>query len=233
MSGLFISFEGGEGAGKTTQAELLEACLEAEGRRVVRVHEPGGTPLGEHIRIWVKAQNAPLTPEAELLLFAASRAELVLRGIRPALERGEIVIADRYADSTIVYQGDGRRLPAEHVEAANQIATGGLWPNLTLLLDMPVEESLPRGRVQSSFIETVDERGLLRFEMLSSGFHKRVRDGYLELAKGDRKRWKRIDASRSIEAVQGDVYERVRAALQPLATSPTGGKEPETALLRV
>ena len=126
MSGLFITFEGGEGVGKSTQARLLTERLRAAGRNVVPVHEPGGTPLGEYIRNWVKAQSAPLTSAAELLLFTASRAELVRRVIRPSLNDGAIVIADRYADSTTVYQGYGRQLPLRQVaEAANALATGG------------------------------------------------------------------------------------------------------------
>ena len=167
MSGLFISFEGGEGSGKTTQSDLLVARLEGEGRRVVRLHEAGGTPLGEYIRNWVKAQSAPLTPQAELLLFAASRAELVQRVIRPELDQGAIVIADRYADSTTVYQGNARGLPMDTVEAANAIATAGVWPDATFLLDTPPDTGLRRVRVQTSFdvegkVEPIPPRGRFR-----------------------------------------------------------------------
>lgn len=236
--GVFISFEGGEGVGKSTQADLLAKRLQDEGRRVVPVHEPGGTRLGERIREWVKSENAPLTSEAELLLFAASRAELVSRVIRPALDGGSVVIADRYADSTTVYQGDGRGLPAKTVKAVNEMATGGVWPRLTFLLDMPVDASMPRVRMQASFdeegrIEPVPragDHGERRFESLGGSFHRRVRDGYLRLVKADPERWAVIDASQTVEAVHAIVWERVREALPPLA--PAGGGEPDTAPLR-
>ena len=225
--GVFISFEGGEGVGKSTQADLLAKRLQEEGRVVVRVHEPGGTPLGERIREWVKSENAPLTPEAELLLFAASRIELASRVIRPALDGGAVVVADRYADSTTVYQGDARGLNAGDVKAANAIATGGLWPHLTLLLDMPVEESLRRIRAQSSFDEQgrvepaprADPDGTRRFEALDAGFHRRVRDGYRRLAKAEPERWAVIDASQAVDAVHAAVWERVREALPPRAAA--------------
>lgn len=232
--GVFISFEGGEGVGKTTQANLLAKRLSDEGRTVVRVHEPGGTPLGDYIRAWVKSESAPLTPEAELLLFAASRAELVNCVIRPALASGKVVIADRYADSTTVYQGDGRGMPVEDVTAANAIAMGGLRPNLTLLLDVSIDTSLPRGRVQYSLFDEpvpiADDRGLLRFEMLRKSFHQRVRDGYRRLAKAEPKRWVIIDASQAVEAIHAAVWERVQKALPP-AGDTAGGGEAEAAPL--
>ena len=224
MSGLFISFEGGEGSGKTTQSDMLVVRLEAESsRRVVRLHEPGGTPLGEYIRSWVKAQSAPLTPEAELLLFAASRAELVQRVIRPELDQGAIVIADRYADSTTVYQGDARGLPMDDVEAANAIATGGVWPDLTFLLDTPPDTALRRVRVQTSFdvegrvepIPRAEDSGKRRFEELGAPFHRKVRDGYLRLAKAQPRRWVVLDAREAVETVHAQVWERVRRLLAP------------------
>ncbi len=224
MSGLFISFEGGEGVGKTTQADLLAKRLQDEGRRVVRVHEPGGTLLGEEIRGWVKSEK-PLTLRAELLLFAAARAELVNRVIRPELDRGTVVIADRYADSTTVYQGDGRRLPHSTVSEANAIATDGLWPRLTMLLDMPAEASLQRVNLQASFDEQghvgkltprADDEGARRFESLEPGFHQRVRNGYRRLAEAEPKRWATLDASQPIEIIHADVYKQVRAVLPPI-----------------
>ena len=222
MSGLFITFEGGEGAGKTTQAELLAARLEAGGRRAVRVHEPGGTPLGEYIRSWVKAQNSPLTQQAELLLFTASRAELVQRVIRPELDRGAIVIADRYADSTTVYQGYARGLPLDEVRAANAVATAGIWPSLTFLLDAPPNTGLGRVRVQTSFneegrmdpIPRAEDSEKRRFEELGASFHQKVRDGYLKLAKAEPERWVVLDAGQPEDHVHAQVYERVQALLR-------------------
>ncbi len=221
MSGLFISFEGGEGSGKTTQSDLLVARLEAEGRRVVRLHEPGGTPLGEYIRNWVKAQSAPLTPQAELLLFAASRAELVQRVIRPDLDQGSIVIADRYADSTTVYQGNARGIPMDTVEAANAIATAGVWPDVTFLLDTPPDTGLRRVRVQTSFdvegrvepIPRAEDSGKRRFEELGAPFHRKVREGYLQLAKAQPKRWVVLDAREPVESVHAQVWKRVQGLL--------------------
>lgn len=221
MSGLFISFEGGEGSGKTTQSDLLVARLETEGRRLVRLHEPGGTPLGEYIRNWVKAQSAPLTPQAELLLFAASRAELVQRVIRPELDEGSVIIADRYADSTTVYQGNARGLPMDQVEAANAIATAGIWPTLTFLLDTPPDTGLRRVRVQTSFdvegrmepIPRVEDSGKRRFEELGALFHRKVRDGYLRLAKAEPRRWVVLDAREPVETVHAQVWERVQRVL--------------------
>ena len=221
MSGLFISFEGGEGSGKTTQSQMLEARLRDNGHRVIRLHEPGGTPLGEYIRNWVKAQSTPLTLQAELLLFVASRAELVQRVIRPELDQGSIVIADRYADSTTVYQGNARGLPMDEVEAANAIATAGVWPDLTFLLDTPPDTGLRRVRVQTSFdvegrvepIPRAEDSGKRRFEELGASFHQKVRDGYLRLAKADPKRWVVLDAREAVETVHAQVWEQVQGLL--------------------
>lgn len=229
MSGLFITFEGGEGAGKTTQARLLAEHLAAEGRRVVSVHEPGGTPLGEYIRNWVKSQSAPLTPEAELLLFTAARAELAQRVIKPALEEGAVVIADRYADSTTVYQGCARGLPADRIRAANDAATDGLWPDLTFLLDAPPEAGMRRVRLQTSFDEAgqvepiprAEESGKRRFEELGLAFHRKVREGYLQLAEADPDRWVALDATQSVEDVHAEVWDRVSGKrISALPTSP-------------
>ena len=223
MSGLFISFEGGEGSGKTTQTDLLVARLEAETkRRVVRLHEPGGTPLGEYIRNWVKAQSAPLTLQAELLLFVASRAELVERVIRPELDNGAIIIADRYADSTTVYQGHARGLPLKDVRAANAIATGGVWPDLTFLLDVLPDASLRRAGLQMSFDEEgqveplprADDNAKRRFEELGTSFHRKVRDGYLRLAKAEPERWVVVDGQQPVEEVHAQVWERVQGLLR-------------------
>ena len=186
---LFISFEGGEGSGKTTQAELLRDRLAAEGRRTLAVREPGGTELGDYLRTWLKATGKPITPEAELFLFTAARSEVVRGVIRPALKSGAIVIADRYADSTTAYQGYGRRLPLRAVRSANELATDGLWPHLTVLLDAPPKTTLHRVRLQSSLFDDqtrpetkarTDEGISRRFEQEEEAFHRRVREGYLK-----------------------------------------------------
>ena len=222
MSGLFITFEGGEGVGKSTQARLLTDRLRAAGRKVVSVHEPGGTPLGEYIRNWVKAQSAPLTSAAELLLFTASRAELVRRVIRPSLNDGAIVIADRYADSTTVYQGYARGLLRNQVQAANAIAVEGVWPSLTFLLDTPSDTGLRRARVQMSFDEEgridpvprAEDSDMRRFEELSASFHQKVRDGFLGLAKAEPERWVVLDAGQLVDSVHAQVWERVERGLR-------------------
>ncbi len=219
---MFITFEGGEGVGKSTQARLLTERLSAAGRKVVSVHEPGGTLLGDYIRRWVKSQSAPLTSEAELLLFTASRAELVRRVIRPSLDDGAIVIADRYADSTTVYQGYGRQLPLSQVAEVNGFATGGLEPSLTVLLDAPPEAALQRARVQASFddkgridpVPRAEDSDKRRFEDLSALFHQRVRDGFLRLARRSPKRWLVLDALEPELVVHAHVWERVERELR-------------------
>ncbi|MBM3940817.1 MAG: dTMP kinase [SAR202 cluster bacterium] len=229
MAGFFISIEGGEGAGKTTQGNLLRERLAAAGYRVEFVHEPGGTDLGEDIRRWVKSSVKPLTPEAELFLFAAARAELVRRVIKPALDKGGIVLADRYADSTTAYQGYGRRLPMRAVESANNLATGGLWPDLTLLLDADPEAVLARARVQPSLghgaghrESTARNRGgehdQQRFEQAGLAFHRRVREGFHAIARQQSERWAIVDAGESVEAVADELWRRVMERLQARAT---------------
>ena len=221
-SGLFVSFEGGEGSGKSTQAELLAESLETSGHQVMRVHDPGGTDLGEYLRDWIKSTTRPLTEEAELFLFAAARSELVRRVIRPALDDGDVVVADRYADSTTVYQGFARGLDLKYVTAINQLATGGLWPNLTVLLDAPERVGLARTRLQTSF----DEEGRLgspgrpergdarRFEEESPDFHRRVREGYLALSRRSGARWFVVNADQPEQRIAEAVRRRALALLR-------------------
>ncbi len=228
--GLFISFEGCEGSGKTTQAGLLHDRMATEGLKVLLVHEPGGTELGTNLRTWLTATNKPMTPEAELFLFTAARSELVRRVVRPALDSGMTVIADRYADSTTAYQGYGRRLPLRHVNGANELATDGLWPHLTVLLDAPTELLLRRARVQTSFDEqgrfdpTARAQGseLRRFEEASLEFHRRVRDGYLKLATKDPQRWLVVDAAEPTESIAARIWERTSELLAEHSPAPTG-----------
>jgi len=204
--GLFITFEGGEGTGKTTHVELLVGRLRAEGHDVVALREPGGTPLGDYLRDWLKATDVRLSPEAELLLFAAARAELVRQVVRPALESGRVVVLDRYADSTVVYQGYGRGLPMRDVRAANRIATGGLVPDLTFLLDGPIETTLRRAKGRP-------DAGDRRFEAEDASFHRRVQAGFRRLAKGDPERWTVVDTTSPAGVAHEAVWRRVLGAL--------------------
>jgi dTMP kinase len=165
---LFITFEGGEGTGKTTHVGMLVDRLRAGGHSAVALREPGGTPLGDYLRVWLKAEDRPMTPEAELLLFAAARAELVRTVVRPALEAGTHVVLDRYADSTTVYQGYGRGLPMAQVRAANKLAMDGLSPDLTLLLEGELEQTL--GRAMARMPGQLDDGGR-RFEDEDFAFH--------------------------------------------------------------
>jgi dTMP kinase len=198
MSGHFITFEGGEGSGKSTQIVMLRDALAADGRRVLALREPGGEPVAEAIREVLLFATAPVTDSAELLLFLAARAQLVEHVIRPALAEGQIVLCDRYSDSTVVYQGHARGQDVETVRQLNAFATRGLTPDLTLLLDIPPEEGLARQ----------GERNRMEQEPLD--FHRRVRDGYLTEARRDPARITVIDASQSLE----DVSSHILAALR-------------------
>ena len=215
---LFISFEGGEGAGKSTQARLLHDRFWAEGMRATLVHEPGTTPLGEYLRTYLKSSQ-PLTKEAELLLFEAARAELVNQRIESSLKAGFHVIADRFEASTIAYQGYGRSLDLEVIGYLNQFATGGRAPELTFLLDLDPAEGLRRvGSPQLSLDLNSDCPGLLpreevegqrRFEEETLEFHRRVRRGFLAQAEADKARWVVIEANIPEERIAHEVWQRV------------------------
>jgi dTMP kinase len=201
---LFITFEGGEGCGKTVQARALYRRLQWLAIPALLTQEPGGTPLGKKLSHWLKwADDMDISPLTELLLFNASRAQLVAKVIRPSLESGQVVICDRYADSTTVYQGYGRGLDMAMVEAINQAATHGLKPELTVLLDMPVEEGLARKGGKKPD----------RFEQENVAFHQRVRDGYLKLATADPQRWLVVDARLPKAKVAEIIWEKVRQLL--------------------
>ena len=212
--GLFITFEGGEGTGKTTQAAMLLARLRQEGHDALGLREPGGTPLGENIREWLKRTDEPLAPESELFLFVAARAQLTRASIEPALAGGRTVVVDRYADSTTVYQGDGRHLRRSLVRAANQAATGGLAPDLTVLLDAPAGATLKRAAARAS------GDALDRFEAAEPAFHRRVRAGFRRLARREPERWLVLDALAPAEATAAVVWERVA---RMLGRAETGG----------
>ena len=209
--GLFITIEGGEGSGKSTQIKLLQRRLQRRRVAVTVVREPGGTPLGDRLRRLLKFSDIPLSPEAELLLFNASRVQLVTDVIRPALDRGEVVLCDRFADSTVAYQGYGRSIPLEQVEAVNDAATGGLKPHLTIFLDMPPEDGLGR---QTTTGDRFD-RGAVTRDVI--GFHKRVHGGYLALARGEPKRWLVIDARLPRREVSRLVWQRVESLVAGLS----------------
>jgi dTMP kinase len=201
---LFITFEGGEGSGKSSQAEELRRWLSTQGIPAILTHEPGGTELGEKISDLVKwAQNTDISPMTELLLFNASRAQHVKGVIRPALYEGKAVICDRFDDSTTAYQSYGRGLDLEMVKSINDTATGGLRPNLTVLLDISVEDGLARKS---------DEK-LDRFEQETIDFHRKVREGYLKLADEEPYRWLVIDAMQSRESISELIFERVQSLI--------------------
>jgi dTMP kinase len=204
-AGFLLSFEGSEGCGKSTQIALLRARLEAAGRSVVVLREPGGTELGESIRHLLQhaKEGAAMTPETELLLFAASRAQLVREKIRPLLESGAFVILDRFLDSTTVYQGIARGLPLESVRAINHFAIGGTLPQLTLVLDM--DSATAWQRIHQS------GRELDRMESQPQSFFEKVRQGYLDVAQAEPARVKIIDASATPEAVHESIWQIITA----------------------
>ena len=197
---LFITFEGVEGCGKSTQARLLYRRLQKLNVPVVLIHEPGVTALGERITRLLKwSKDMEISPLAELLLFNASRAQLVKEIINPALSEGKVVLCDRFADSTTAYQGYGRGIDLNTVEAVNRTGTYGLTPDLTILLDMPVEKGLARKKDQNAD----------RFHAETAGFHRRVREGYLTLAAESPERWVVIDATAGKEAIAKIIWEKV------------------------
>jgi dTMP kinase len=192
--GRLIAFEGVEGAGKSTQVELLRQALEKAGHRVVTTREPGGTPVGERVRSILLDPASALDPRTEALLFAAARAELVEQVIRPALERGEVVLCDRYVDSSLAYQGAGRGLGLEPVAVINRFATGGLVPDLVVLLRLDPVEGLARGRGSRDRIERQDLE-----------FHRRVARGFMDLAAADPDRFVVLDAAAPTDPVAAEV----------------------------
>ena len=211
MSGFFLTFEGIEGCGKTTQAARLKAALEKAGRTVVLTREPGGTSIGSRLRdILLDPANKALVPLAELLLYEADRAQHVAEVIRPALDAGKVVICDRYIDASTAYQGAARGLAHEVVEKLNDVATGGLEPHLTLLLDLPAKASVERARERAIKAGGRPDR----FEREGFEFHEAVRQGYLSIASRHPKRFAKIAADRAVDEVGRDVLEKVQARLE-------------------
>ena len=202
--GLFVVFEGVEGSGKTTQSRALKRRLTREGYQATLLQEPGGTPTGERIRRWLLKGDRHISPMAELFLFSAARAPLVESVIRPALDRDEVVVCDRYIYSTVAYQGYGRGLALDTVRQINLMATGGLLPELVILLDLAPDDGLHR----------IAERPLDRIEQEQSGFHRRVRQGYLEMAQQDPQRWLVLDSSQSKASISDLVWMRLSKMLR-------------------
>jgi len=203
VRGRFITFEGIEGSGKSSQIILLTDHLRSKQRTVTLTREPGGTPIGDQVRkILLDPSNKALHPRAELLLYAASRAQHLAERILPALEAGRIVLCDRFSDATLAYQGYGRGLDIGTIRSLDQIVTGGMNPHLTVLLDLDVAAGLSRARGRNSSAGLEHEG---RFENEDIAFHDRVRRGYLTLARQDPERVRVVDAARAPDAVQRDI----------------------------
>ena len=204
-AGLFISLEGIDGVGKSTQSDLLEEFLRAQGRDVLRTFEPGGTELGQEIRHLLLHRKGNVAPRSEALLYAADRAHHVATKVRPALERGEVVITDRYLDSSVAYQGAGRALKAEDVRSISMFAVEGLLPDLTILLDLEASAAAARRNT------TGQEPDRLEREKIE--FFEAVRQAFLDMAAAEPNRWLVIDARQSIEQMQDQIRSRVSQLL--------------------
>jgi len=211
MSGLFISLEGTEGSGKSTQARLLVEGLQEMGLSVTRLREPGGTAIGESVRdiLLAHARNPP-TPLTEALLFAASRSQLIREVIRPALEAGQIVVCDRFLDSSLAYQGGGRQLGVDKVRSINAAAVDGLLPHRTFLLDASFD--LGRARLAERYGNSSESDD--RFESEPRAFHQRVRNTYLQLAADEPERISVIDAGADMKSVHAEIWQQTTALLE-------------------
>lgn len=207
MRGYFITFEGPDGAGKSTQIQLLNDYLKAEGWDTVLTREPGGTPIGEKIRsIILDVENREMNPIAEMLLYAAARAQHVSQLIKPALEKGKIVLCDRFVDSSIAYQGFGRELGVDMVEGVNHFALQGIVPDLTILFAIDPEKGLERGRTR--------HRGMDRLEKEQMDFHKKVYEGFISLSHKYPQRIRIIDANLEIEKIHESVISEIQRLLK-------------------
>lgn len=202
---LFITFEGPEGGGKTTQLRLLQATLEEQGRQVIATREPGGTAIGNAIRtILLDSTHTAMSPRTEALLFNAARAQLLDEIVQPALALGKIVLCDRFADSTLAYQGYGRQLSLAELKLLITYATQGIRPHLTIFLDLPAEVGLHRKQGA--------EWNRMEAEQLA--FHQRVRDGFYALVANEPTRWLVVDATQSIAQVQQTIWQRVMSVIR-------------------
>lgn len=215
-AGLFVVFEGGEGGGKSTQAALLARRLRRAGWPCTLTRDPGGTPLGRKVERWVKRARGDVPPATELLLFAAARSALTADIIQPALNRGSVVISDRYAASSVAYQGYGRGLDLETVDGVNRLATRFLQPDLVVLLDISPEDGLPRKKGAS----------FDRFQSEDLAFHNRVRQGYLRLAAADPRRWLVLDATLLKKELSASIWRHVSRRLRSSASGGPGSERP-------
>lgn len=205
--GLFISFEGGEGCGKSTQASLLKTSIENAGHKVILTREPGGTWLGEQVRHLIKDQSDDVPcARAETLLFLAARAQLVEKVILPALENGIWVVSDRFSDSTLAYQGYGRGLDLNELTKANEFACSSVKPDITLLLDVEIEESVNRRLARENALNSSADR----IELEGMQFHSRLREGFKALASKEPERFAVIDANASLSEVQERIWKRLK-----------------------
>ena len=209
MKGQFITFEGIDGSGKSTQLRMLAYELQTRGIDVLTTCEPGGTPLGRALREAFLETWEPVTPMAELLAFAADRAQHVEHLIKPAIEAGKVVISDRYADATYAYQGAGRGFSEDKVQQVIALATGGLKPDLTLFFDITVDEAVRRMAARQ---EAHTKKN--RMDVETEEFYSRVRDAYLGIAKREPERFRVIDAQRSADAIHAEVMELITRSLQ-------------------
>jgi dTMP kinase len=207
MAGAWITIEGGDGAGKTTQAVLLEEWLRSLGHTVVRTREPGGTDVGEIVRDIVLHHRGDIAPRAEALLYAADRAHHIATVVRPALLRGDVVIQDRYLDSSVAYQGAGRVLDPVEIRRLSLWAADGMLPDVTVLLDL--DPAVARGRLEA------DDKPFDRLEAEVEEFHTRVRDGFLALAAAEPERFLLLDATLPVERLAAAVRRRVAAVVAP------------------
>ena len=216
MSGLFITFEGSEGCGKSTQAARLGARFKKAGLPVLMTREPGGTAIGERIRdlLQFAPESSAMTPETELLLFEASRSQLVRETIRPALERGSVVISDRFFDSTTVYQGVARKLEPDIVTMLNNFAAGGDRPDLTIILDVDLVTARARMLRRVRPVVAID-----RMEQEPLEFYARVCEGYRELARREPARVRLLDGARSADEVESEIWREVSSRFALLLTS--------------
>ena len=217
MVGLFVSFEGIEGSGKSTQVTLLAQALRSRGYEIVLTREPGGTAVGQVLRrLLLESSSSPLASGTELLLMLADRAQHVKEVVAPALRANKIVISDRFVDSTTAYQGYGRGVELALLTQFNAFACGGCMPALTLVLDLPVSEGLRRVRQRQSGTEGTD-----RFEAESGAFHERVRAGYLQVARSDPQRVCILDAARPVEVIHQEIFVVVQARLASESVPPS------------
>jgi dTMP kinase len=204
LRGKFITFEGIDGSGKSTQARLLTGELRLRGYNVLPTMEPGGTPLGRRLREAFLETEERVAPLAELLLFAADRAQHVEFLVKPALAEGKIVVSDRYADATVAYQGAGRGFPEKTVSQIVSLATGGLKPDLTLFFDLPIEKAILRAKSRND-----DETVRNRMDSETTEFYRRVREAYLKIAEEESERFRVVDANGSVEEIRARVMEIV------------------------